>query len=83
MKQNPPVNCGATVPRVNLENLSDDSIIGLYCSRTGSTEVLINSEAAYTNQNFNFQDACLRQSNLLEPTDQPKQSPKKVATSST
>ena len=45
---NKPVNCGATVPRVNLENFRDDNIIGLYCSRTGSAAALISSDAAYT-----------------------------------
>lgn len=44
---NKPVNCGATVPRVNLENLRADKIIGLYSSRIGSADVLISSEAAY------------------------------------
>jgi len=43
---NKPVNCGATVPRVNLENLRADKIIGLYSSRIGSADVLISSEAA-------------------------------------
>lgn len=42
-----PVNCGATVPRVSLENFKDDNITGLYCSRTGSTLVFISSDAAY------------------------------------
>lgn len=47
-----PVSCGATVPRVNLENDIEDNIIGLYCSRTGSTLAFISSDAAYTiNQN--------------------------------
>uniref|UniRef100_A0A0A9DSZ7 Uncharacterized protein n=1 Tax=Arundo donax TaxID=35708 RepID=A0A0A9DSZ7_ARUDO len=41
-----PVNCGATVPRVSFENLSEAMITGLYCSRTGSTEALISSDAA-------------------------------------
>lgn len=41
-----PVNCGATVPRVSLENLREDKITGRYCSRTGSTELLIRSDAA-------------------------------------
>lgn len=42
-----PINSGATVPRVNFENLRDAKIAGLYCSRIGSTELLINAEAAY------------------------------------
>ena len=42
-----PVNWGATVPRVNLENLREDNITGLYCSSTGSTDALISSDAAY------------------------------------
>lgn len=41
------MNCGADVPRVNLENLREAKIAGLYCSRIGSTELLIISEAAY------------------------------------
>jgi hypothetical protein len=45
-EMNKPVNCGATVPRVNLENLREDKTIGLYSSRIGSTDVLISSEAA-------------------------------------
>lgn len=48
MQLNEPVNCGATVPRVNFENLRDDKIIGLYCSRIGSTELRISSDAACT-----------------------------------
>lgn len=48
---NKPVNCGATVPRVNLENLRADKIIGLYSSRIGSADVLISSEAAYKKKN--------------------------------
>lgn len=48
MELNEPVNCGATVPRVNFENLRDDKTIGLYCSRIGSTELRISSDAAYT-----------------------------------
>jgi len=46
-EMNKPVNCGATVPRVNLENLRADNTIGLYSSRIGSADVLISSEAAY------------------------------------
>lgn len=45
-----PVNCGATVPRVSLENFKEDNMIGLYCSRIGSTLVLISSDAAYNTQ---------------------------------
>lgn len=48
MNKNVPVNCGATVPRVNLSNFIDDKIAGVYCSRIGSTLALINSDAAYT-----------------------------------
>lgn len=40
------MNCGATVPRVSFENLREDRTMDLYCSRTGSTEVLIKSDAA-------------------------------------
>lgn len=43
---NKPVNDGATVPNVSFENLRAAKIDGLYCSRIGSTEVLINSDAA-------------------------------------
>jgi hypothetical protein len=50
MKQSKPVNWGATVPRVNFENLRDDNITGLYCSSTGSSEAFISPEAAYTHQ---------------------------------
>jgi len=32
---------------VNLENLRDANIAGVYCSSTGSTLLLISSEAAY------------------------------------
>lgn len=45
-----PVNCGATVPRVSFENLREAMTIGLYCSRTGSTEVLMSSDAACNNE---------------------------------
>ena len=41
-----PVNCGATVPRVKVENLREAKIAGLYCSRIGSTESLITCDAA-------------------------------------
>jgi hypothetical protein len=41
------VNCGATVPRVNLENFREAKMTGLYCSRVGSTDALIKSDAAY------------------------------------
>lgn len=46
-RRNKPVNCGATVPRVNFENFKEDKMIGLYCSSIGSTELLIRSDAAY------------------------------------
>lgn len=51
-QSNQPVNWGATVPSVNFENLRDAKIIGLCCSRSGSTLLLINSEAAYFNRSF-------------------------------
>lgn len=51
LNENPPVNCGATVPSVSFENLREDNIAGLYCSSTGSTEVFINSDAACKNLN--------------------------------
>lgn len=44
---NQPVNCGATVPSVNFENVREAKIAGLYCSRMGSTLLLISSDAAY------------------------------------
>lgn len=45
----PPVNWGATVPRFSFENLNDDKMADLYCSRTGSIEVRIISDAACSN----------------------------------
>lgn len=48
LELNEPVNWGATVPRVSFENLRDDMTIDLYCSRIGSTELRISSDAAYT-----------------------------------
>lgn len=46
------MNCGATVPRVSLENLRAAKITGLYCSRIGSTELRISSDAAYAAKEF-------------------------------
>lgn len=45
-KQNKPVNWGATVPRVSLENIKEATTADLYCSRISSTDALISSEAA-------------------------------------
>jgi len=44
--KNIPVNCGATVPRVSFEKVIEANIGVLYCSRVGSTEVFISSDAA-------------------------------------
>lgn len=46
LKRNSPVNCGATVPRVNLENLREAKKSGLCSSNIDSTLFLISSDAA-------------------------------------